>query len=90
VLYVRANAYLKAGRAADAVQAYQRVLEARNFIGPDPVVPLSHLGMARAYALQGDKANSRVAYQNFFGLWKDADPDVPVLHQAKAEYARVQ
>jgi Flp pilus assembly protein TadD len=90
VLYVRANAYLKAGRAADAVQAYQRVLDVKSFIGADPVVPLSHLGMARAYALQGDKANSRVAYQNFFGIWKNADPDIPVLHQAKAEYAKVQ
>jgi tetratricopeptide (TPR) repeat protein len=90
VLYVRGNAYLKAGRAADAVQAYQRLLELKSYIGVDPLVPLSHLGLARAYALQGDKANSRVAYQDFFGLWKDADPDIPLLHQAKAEYAKVQ
>ena len=90
ILYVRGNAYLKAGRAADAVQAYQRLLEMKNYIGVDPLVPLSHLGLARAYAQQGDKANSRVAYQDFFGLWKDADPDIPLLHQAKAEYAKVQ
>jgi tetratricopeptide (TPR) repeat protein/predicted Ser/Thr protein kinase len=90
VLYVRGNAYLKAGRAADAVQAYQRLLEMKSYIGVDPLVPLTHLGLARAYAQQGDKANSRLAYQDFFGLWKDADPDIPLLHQAKAEYVKVQ
>ncbi len=90
VLYVRANAYLKAGRAAEAVQAYQRLLDVKSYIGVDVLLPLSHLGMARAYALQGDKANSRVAYQDFFGLWKDADPEIPLLRQAKAEYAKVQ
>jgi eukaryotic-like serine/threonine-protein kinase len=90
VLYVRGNAYLRAGRAGDAVQAYQRLLEMKNFIGVDPLVPLSYLGLARAYALQDDKARSRVAYQDFFGLWKDADPDIPLLREAKAEYAKVQ
>jgi eukaryotic-like serine/threonine-protein kinase len=90
VLYVRGNAYLRAGRAGDAVQAYQRLLEMKNFIGVDPLVPLSYLGLARAYAMQDDKARSRIAYQDFFGLWKDADPDIPLLREAKAEYAKVQ
>jgi predicted Zn-dependent protease len=48
------------------------------------------LGLARAYALQGDSAKAKVAYQDFFALWKDADPDVPILKQAKAEYAKLQ
>jgi hypothetical protein len=50
----------------------------------------AQLGLARAYALQGNKAKSRMAYQDFFALWKDADPDTPVLKQAKAEYAKLR
>jgi len=51
---------------------------------------LAHLGLGRAYALQGDTAKSRGAYEDFLALWKDADPDVPILKQAKAEYAKLQ
>jgi hypothetical protein len=51
---------------------------------------LAQLGLARAYALQGDKAKSRIAYQDFFALWKGADPDIPVLKAAKAEYAKLK
>jgi eukaryotic-like serine/threonine-protein kinase len=51
---------------------------------------LAHLGIARAYTLSGDTAKSRSAYQDFFTLWKDADPDIPILKQAKAEYAKLQ
>jgi eukaryotic-like serine/threonine-protein kinase len=90
VLYFRGNAYLKAGRGADAVQAFQRMIEVKGFAGIDPLMPLANLGLARAYALAGDKARSRVAYQDFFGLWKDADSDLPLLREAKAEYAKVQ
>ncbi len=90
VLYVRGNAYLKAGRGPDAVQAYQRLMDLKGFAGIDPLLVLTHLGLARAYALQGDNARSRVAYQDFFSYWKDADPDIPLLHEAKAEYAKVQ
>ena len=52
--------------------------------------PLAHLGLARAYALQGDANKARTSYQDFFALWKDADPDIPILKQAKAEYAKLQ
>ena len=90
VLYLRGNAYLKAGRGADAVQAFQRLIDLKAFAGVDATMPLAHLGLARAYALQGDKAQSRVEYQNFLAAWKDADPDIPLLHDAKAEYAKVQ
>jgi tetratricopeptide (TPR) repeat protein len=90
VLYVRGNAYLKAGRGADAVQAFQRLLDMKNVIAVDPIMPLARLGLARSYVLAGDKARSRVAYQDFFALWKGADPDIPLLHTVKAEYAKLQ
>jgi eukaryotic-like serine/threonine-protein kinase len=90
VSYVLGNAYLKAGRGHDAVQTYQRLLEFRNIYSTDPLVYLAQLGLARAYALQGDNARSRVAYQDFFAKWKDADADLPLLRQAKSEYAKIQ
>jgi predicted Zn-dependent protease len=89
-LYLRGATYLKAGQAADAVQAFQRPLSLKTYLGADMLLPLDQLGLARAYALQGDKAHSRIAYQDFFAMWKDADPDVPLLKQAKTEYAKVQ
>jgi len=90
VLYVRGNAYLKAGRGADAVQAFQRLQDLKNIINIDPVMPLAKLGLARAYVIANDKARARVAYQDFLALWKDADPNVPLLREVKAEYARLQ
>ena len=51
---------------------------------------MSQLGLGRAYALQGDKQKSRTAYQDFFALWKDADPDIPILKEAKEEYAKLK
>ena len=51
---------------------------------------LAHLGSARAYALSGDSARAKAAYQDFLTIWKDADPDIPILKQAKAEYAKLQ
>jgi tetratricopeptide (TPR) repeat protein len=90
VLYVRGLAYLKLGKADEAAQAFQRILDLRTFALLDPIVPIAHLGLARAYALQGDKARSRIAYQDFLALWKDADPDLPLLREAKLEYAKVR
>jgi serine/threonine protein kinase/tetratricopeptide (TPR) repeat protein len=92
----RGNANLKAGRGKEAAQEFQKVLAMGPCltIGPrTPSVALvstAQLGLARAYALQGDKAKSRMAYQDFFVLWKDADPDIPVLKEAKAEYAKLK
>jgi serine/threonine protein kinase/tetratricopeptide (TPR) repeat protein len=88
--YDRGRAYLKLKKGQEAATEFQRVLDRR---GVDPAgleYVLSYLGLARAYALQGDSAKSRTAYQDFFALWKDADPDIPVLKQAKAEYAKLQ
>ncbi len=89
VLYVRGLSYLKAGRGSEALQDFQKVIDSKVFHGIDVIVPLSKLGLARAYALQGDTARSRTAYQDFLADWKDADPDIPVLKQAKAEYAKL-
>jgi tetratricopeptide (TPR) repeat protein len=90
VLYVRGNAYLKAGQGGEAVQAFQRMLELRNVFPIDPLIPLANLGLGRAYALQHDTAHSRIAYQDFLAQWKDADADVRLLQLAKAEYAKLQ
>jgi eukaryotic-like serine/threonine-protein kinase len=90
VLYVRGLTYLKAKQGSEAAAEFQKALDHRALYGPEVLVPLSHLGLARAYALQGDQVHSRVEYQNFLALWKDADPDIPLLRKVKAEYAKVQ
>ncbi len=90
VHFARGKAYLAAGQANESVQAFQRVLALRNISPTDVLLPLAQLGLAQAYALQGDTPKSRTAYQDFFTLWKDADPDIPIVKQAKAEYARLQ
>jgi len=59
-------------------------------MGDDPAYALSHLNLGRAKAMQGDLAGAKTSYQNFFAMWKDADPDLPVLKQAKAEYAALK
>ena len=92
----RGNAYLKAGRGKEAAQEFQKILaiEPSLAIGlQTPVgalLSMAQLGLARAYALQGDKAKGRMAYQDFLALWKDADPNIPILHQAKEEYAKLR
>jgi tetratricopeptide (TPR) repeat protein len=90
VIYVRGLAYLKTGQGNEAAQEFQRMLALRNLFPAEPFMSMAHLGLARAYALSGDKAKSRAAYQDFFALWNNADPDIPVLKQAKAEYAKLQ
>jgi serine/threonine protein kinase/tetratricopeptide (TPR) repeat protein len=89
-LALRGLAYMKAKQSGDAVQAFQRVLALKSYFVLDPLVPVSQLGLARAYAQQGDVPHSRTAYQDFFAMWKDADADVPLLRDAKAEYAKLQ
>ena len=94
VRYTRGKAYLRAGNGDKAAEEFQKVLALRNWLWAlsytSPRMSLPELGLARAYALQGDKAKSRMAYQDFFALWKDADPDIPVLKEAKAEYAKLK
>ena len=88
--YVSANAYLAAHKGNEAAAEFQKILDHRGVVFNAPIGALAHLGLARAYVLQGDKAKARDAYQDFLTLWKDADPDVPILKQAKSEYARLQ
>jgi len=88
--YTRACALLMAGRGADAAAEFQKVLDARGFGAADPFLSYAQLGLARAYAQQGDTSRSRTAYQDFLALWKDADPDLPVLKEAQAEYAKLK
>ncbi|HEY7097937.1 MAG TPA: protein kinase [Terriglobales bacterium] len=88
--YIRGMAFLKLGKGSEAAEAFQRVIDLRGVNFLDPVTTFARIGLARAYAVQGDKARSRVEYQNFFALWKDADPNLPVLEEAKTEYAKLQ
>ncbi len=74
---------------AGAAQEFQKILGAQGVVLHEITGALAHLGLGRAWALAGDKGKARIAFQDFFALWKDADPDVPVLKQAKAEYARL-
>jgi hypothetical protein len=73
-----------------AAAEYQKILDHRGINPTSPVYSLARLGVGRAYALQGDSAKAKPAYQDFFALWKDADPDVPVLKAAKAEYEKLK
>ena len=87
---MRGLVYLHAKKGQEAAAEFQRILNYRALGAIAPAYALSHVGLARAYALAGDSAKSRNAYQDFFALWKDADSDVPILKQARAEYAKLQ
>ena len=88
--YIRGVIYLKAKRADDAKTEFQAILDHPGIAPVSPPHSLALLGLARAYALEGDASKSRSAYQNFFARWMDADSDIPILQQAKAEYAKLQ
>jgi eukaryotic-like serine/threonine-protein kinase len=90
LLYVRGSAYLSSGRAQEAIHEFQRIRDLHGYRPDDPVISLALVGQARGYRLMGDGAKARTAYQDFFALWKDADPDIPILKQTKAEYAKLQ
>jgi eukaryotic-like serine/threonine-protein kinase len=90
VIYIRGMAYLELRDGAKAAAEFQKILDHRGLDGTSALLPLAQLNLARAYALQGDTAKPRTAYQDFLALWKDADPDVPVLKDAKAEYAKLK
>jgi serine/threonine protein kinase/Tfp pilus assembly protein PilF len=83
-------AYLAAGQGTAAAEQFQELLNHRHILMGSYRAPLAQLGLARAYALAGDAAKARAAYQDFLTLWKDADPDIPILKAAKAEYAKLQ
>ncbi len=88
--YVRGEALIAVHRYAEAAAEFQKILDHRGIVGLDPIGALAHLQLGRAYALSGDKAKAKSAYEGFLTLWKDADANVPILKQAKAEYAKLQ
>jgi eukaryotic-like serine/threonine-protein kinase len=88
--YIRGQSYLAAGRGQEAAVEFQKVLNHRGIVFADPIGALVHLQLGRAYVASGDMAKAKNAYQDFLTLWKDADEDIPVLKQAKAEYARLR
>jgi len=89
-VYVRGLTYLRAHQGKEAAAEFQRILDHRAVGVTSPLFALSYVGLARGSTLSGDKAKARAAYQDFFALWKDADPDVPILLAAKSEYAKLQ
>jgi eukaryotic-like serine/threonine-protein kinase len=88
-VYVRGEAYL-AEHDGSAAAEFQKILDHRGIIVNGPIGALAHLGLARSFAMQGETTKAKAAYQDFFTLWKDADADIPIYKQAKAEYAKLQ
>ena len=88
--YVRGEALVAVHRYAEAAAEFQKILDHRGIVGADPIGALTHLQLGRVFALSGDKAKAKAAYQEFLTVWKDADPGIPILRSAKAEYIRLQ
>src|SRR5271165_3158491 len=88
--YVRGEAYLKTGQGQPAAVEFQKVIDHSGIVNNFVTGALAHLQLGRAQAMMGDTAAARKSYQDFFALWKDADPDVPIFKQAKAEYAALR
>jgi len=88
--YLRGQAFLLARRGQDAVVEFQKIINHPGIALNSELAPLAHIGLARAYDIMGDAAKGRAAYQDFFTLWKDADPDIPILKRAQVEYAKLQ
>ena len=89
-VFLRGQAYLMARQGSDAVTEFQKILDHPGIVLNQITGALAHLGLARAYVLEGDTTKAKVAYQDFLTLWKDADADIPVLKQAKTEYLKLQ
>ena len=87
---IRGEAYLASHQGAEAAVEFHRILSLQGVLLGDPVGAVAQLQLAKAFAMQGDTAKARHAYQDFLALWKDADPDIPIFKQAKAEYAKLQ
>jgi eukaryotic-like serine/threonine-protein kinase len=89
-VYVRGQTRLAAHQGNEAAAEFQKILDHRGIVLNEPIGALAHLQLGRAYAMQGDTAKAKAAYQDFLTLWKDADPDIPILIAAKSEYAKLQ
>jgi len=88
--YVRGEAFIALRQYAAAAAEFQKILDHRGIVGMDPIGALAHLQLGRMFSLSGDKAKAKAHYDAFLALWKDADPDIPTLESAKAEYSRLQ
>ena len=88
-VYVRGEAYLALHQGAKAAAEFKKILDNRGVAFADPIGALAHLQLARAFVSMGDKAKAKTAYQDFLTLWKGADPEIPVVAEAKKEYARL-
>jgi tetratricopeptide (TPR) repeat protein/predicted Ser/Thr protein kinase len=89
-IYLRGLAYLQAKQGPQAVAEFQKILDHKSAFGASAYVSLARLGLARSFVLSGEPAKARTAYQDFFTKWKDADPGLPILKEARAEYAKLQ
>ena len=89
-VYVRGEAFLAAHQGSQAGAEFQKILDHRGIVLNEPISALANLQLGRAYAMQGDTVKARAAYNDFLTLWKDADSDIPILKQAKTEYAKLQ
>jgi tetratricopeptide (TPR) repeat protein len=89
-IYFRGQAYLEAKNNAAAAGEFQKILDHASIVGNEPIGALACLGLARTYSLSGNTAKAKTAYRDFFALWKNADPDLPIVKEAQAEYAKLQ
>jgi len=89
-VYVRGEAYLAGHQETGAAAEFRKILDHRGVVFNEPIGALAHLGLGRAYAMQGDTVKAKTAYEDFLKLWKDADPDIPILKHAKAEYEKIK
>ena len=89
-VYLRGEAYLKAGQAKEAAAEFQKIIDHPGIVLNYVHGALAHLQLGRAQVMMGDKDAARKSYQDFLTLWKDADPDIPIYQQAKAEYAKLK
>ena len=89
-IYMRGEAHLAAHQGNEAATEFQRILDHRGIVGSDPIGALAHMQLGRALALSGDTIKAKSAYQDFLTLWEDADPDIPILKQARSEYAKLR
>ena len=89
-VYVRGEAYLASRQGGEAALEFQKLVDHRGIVLNDSIGALARLQLGRAFSVHGETEKAKAAYQEFLTLWKDADPDIPILKQAKAEYAKLQ